>query len=83
MPGEPTELTTGLGYASYVIRPGQQLRMFVAGSNFPNAHLNVWGLFTSMNQAVTAKQTVYHTPVHASKIVLPIIPRAGARTRPH
>ena len=79
-PGEPTELTISLGYTSYVIKPGHRLRVFVTGSIFPNVHLNVWGPFTSMTQAVTARQTVYHTRAHESKIVLPIIPRGGAGT---
>ncbi|TIT05579.1 MAG: CocE/NonD family hydrolase, partial [Mesorhizobium sp.] len=74
-PSEPTELTISLGYTSYVIKSGHRLRVFVAGSVFPAVHLNVWGPFTSMSQAVMAKQTVHHTPVHASKIVLPVVPR--------
>lgn len=79
-PGEPTELTISLGYTSYVVKPGHRLRVFVTSSLFPNVHLNVWGPFTSLSQAVTATQTVYHTRAHPSKIVLPIIPRGGAGT---
>jgi putative CocE/NonD family hydrolase len=79
-PGEPTELTISLGYTSYVMKPGRRLRMFVTSSVFPNVHLNIWGPFTSLSQAVAATQTVHHTRAHASKIVLPIIPRGGVGT---
>jgi putative CocE/NonD family hydrolase len=74
-PNQPTELTINLGYTSYVIPAGHKLRLFVTGSLSPNVHLNVYAPFVSMDQAVTATQTVQHTSRYPSRIVLPVIPR--------
>jgi hypothetical protein len=79
-PGDPSELTISLGYTSYVLKAGHRLQIFVMGSVFPNIHLNVWGPFKSLSQAVTAAQTVYHDQAHPSRIELPVIPRGPMRT---
>ena len=75
-PGEPTELTISLGYTSQVLRAGTRLQIIIMGSVFPNLHLNVWEPFRSMDQAVRATQTVFHEAPHASRIILPVIPKS-------
>ncbi|HYE59110.1 MAG TPA: CocE/NonD family hydrolase, partial [Rhodothermales bacterium] len=79
-PGEATELTISLGYTSYVLKPGHRLRVYVTSSVFPDLHLNTWGPFTSLSEAVTATQTLHSTRAHASRIVVPIIPRGAPGT---
>jgi putative CocE/NonD family hydrolase len=74
-PGEPTELTIGLGYTSIVIKAGSRLQLYVASSVFPNVHPNTWEPFRSWSQAVTATQTIYHDRAHLSRVILPLIPR--------
>lgn len=73
--GRPTELTINLGYTSYVVRAGHRLQVYVGGSVFPNVHPNTWEPFRSPGQAVPATQTVFLGGVHASRVVIPVIPR--------
>jgi uncharacterized protein len=73
--GRPTELEISLGYTSYVLPAGHRLRVHIAGSLFPNLHPNTWEPFTSWRQAQAARQTVHHGGTHASRIILPVIPR--------
>jgi hypothetical protein len=80
-PGNPTELTISLGYTSYVIKPGHRLQVLIMGSVFPDVHLNIWGPFTAMSQAIPATQTVYHDRAHPSRIQLPLIPRGAGSAR--
>ena len=73
--GQPTELTISLGYTSYVVPAGHRVQVVVAGSVWPNVHPNVWEPFVSMSQAVTATDQIHHEGLHASRVILPTIPR--------
>jgi putative CocE/NonD family hydrolase len=62
---------------SYVLSPGDSLRVDITSSNFPRLarNLNTGAPFAQTTQLKTAKQTVYLDGENASRIVLPVIPR--------
>ena len=76
-PGEPVQLTINAGYTSIVVAAGDRLQVIVTGSMRQGleTHLNTWERFTSMAQARPATLRVHHGPRHASRIILPLIPR--------
>ncbi len=82
---EPALLTPGAVYAfridlwatSNVFRAGHRLRLHVSSSSFPHFDPNPnTGLPLGGDEPfVTARQRVFHDPVHPSHVMLPVIPR--------
>lgn len=77
VPGEVTEVQVDLWSTSYVFRAGHQLRVQVASSNFPRWDRNFGTASGSVEDAVTARQSVVHDAQRPSRVVLPVIPAAS------
>ncbi len=62
---------------SYVLSPGDRLRIDVTSSNFPRLarNLNTGAEFARTTEMKTAKQTIYMTEKYPSHVVIPIVPR--------
>ncbi|MCD9197907.1 CocE/NonD family hydrolase [Aeromicrobium wangtongii] len=78
-PGETYEITVEVGCTSNVFLPGHQIRVEIAGSNFPryDRNTNTGGHIAaeSAAEAIVADNSVLHGPSHPSRLVLPIIDR--------
>ena len=82
---DPTLITPGRVYAyridlwatSNVFQKGHQIRIEISSSNFPrfDRNHNTGGPFGEETRMEKARQSVHHSTVHPSHIVLPIIPR--------
>ncbi len=75
-PGEVVKYTIRMNPTSNAFLPGHRIRLDVTSSDFPNYDRNH---NTAANQNAdatlkTAKQTIYHGGVHATRIVLPQVP---------
>ena len=87
-PGEIYALNIDAGVTSNVFLAGHSIRIEISSSNFPRFDRNPnTGRFIADETALkTARQTIYHSRLYPSHIVLPVIPapeqRAMAR-RPH
>lgn len=77
-PGEVYELTPTPMSTSYVFRTGHRLRVEVASAKFPQymRNLNTGGNNYDETEAVLARNTLHHSPRHASRIVLSVVPAA-------
>ena len=77
-PGRRYRVRVDLGHTAATILPGHALRVEVAGSSFPMFDRN---LHTGEGPAGTHKQvcrqTVYHSPATASRLLLPVLPKQG------
>ena len=75
-PGRRYRVRVDLGHTAVTILPGHALRVEVAGSSFPMFDRN---LHTGEGPAGTHKrvcrQTVYHSPAAASRLLLPVLPK--------
>lgn len=73
--GEVYELTPTPMSTSYLFRAGHRLRIEVASAKFPQymRNLNTGGNNYDETEAVVARNTVHHSPRHASRIVLPVV----------
>jgi uncharacterized protein len=84
-PLQPTPLTPGaverydidLWATSIVFKAGHRIRIEVSSSNFPryNRNLNTGLPVPDAALTVSAHQTIYHTSLYPSHILLPVIPR--------
>ncbi len=78
-PGKVYEYRVDLGVTANVFRKGHRVRLEVSSSNFPHYDRNPntghdFGVDAEMQPA---RQTVFHSGAHASRLVLPIIPAGG------
>jgi putative CocE/NonD family hydrolase len=82
-PDEPTEITIDLGATSNLFRTGHRIRLEVSSSNFPrfDRNPNTGGVFAEDRETRTAIQAILHDAAHPSRLILPIVPRPGARAR--
>lgn len=76
-PGQTYALEVDLGVTSNLFKKGHRVRLQVSSSNFPRFDRNPnsglpFGTDTVLN---TATQTVEHSPLHPSRLILPVIPR--------
>ena len=80
-PGEVLEYTIDLWSSSNTFLPGHRIRVEISSSNFPrfDRNLNTGEDPATGTRIEVAKQTVHHSEKYPSHIVLPVIPRAGAR----
>lgn len=76
-PGTPYEIRIEVGATSNVFLPGHRIRLEVSSSNFPryDRNPNTGAPFATDARTMTATQTVFHDPVHRSRLVLPVVPR--------
>ena len=77
VPGEPTELRIEVGATGNLFLPGHRIRLEVSSSNFPryDRNPNTGEPFAAGARTVAARQAVLHDPAHASRLLLPQVPR--------
>jgi putative CocE/NonD family hydrolase len=75
-PGEVYEVRVDLSATSNYFAPGHRIRIQVSSSNFPrfDRNLNTGGNNYDETEWAVAKNAVYHSGMHASYIMLPVIP---------
>ncbi|MDQ8184343.1 CocE/NonD family hydrolase [Pelagicoccus sp. SDUM812002] len=76
-PGEPLLYTIDVWATSYVVQPGERLRVDITSSNFPrlDRNPNTGAPFGETTHMVPADQTLYLDAERPSHIVLPVIPK--------
>lgn len=76
-PGQPEEFEIDLWVTSNLFQRGHRIRVEISSSNFPrfDRNPNSGKPFGTDTELMTAKQTVFHDAQHASRLVLPVIPR--------
>jgi putative CocE/NonD family hydrolase len=75
-PGAVYPLTIDAGVTSNVFLAGHSIRIEISSSNFPrfDRNPNTGGSFADETVLKQAKQTIYHSRLYPSHIVLPVIP---------
>ena len=75
--GKIYEYSIDLWATSNVFLEGHQMRVEISSSNFPrfDRNLNTGNYFATDTTMVVAEQTIYHSKVYPSYIVLPVINR--------
>lgn len=76
-PGTPYEFSIRLYPTSNVFKKGHRIRIEVSSSNFPrfDVNPNTGEPLSDHRRTVTAENTILHSKLHPSRVVLPIIPR--------
>ena len=76
-PGKVYRYEINLGATSNAFRPGHRIGIQVSSSNFPrfDRNPNTGHPFGSDDILVSATQTIHHSEVYASHLVLPVIPQ--------
>lgn len=74
-PGEICKLTIDAGVTGNVFQKGHRIRVEISSSNFPrfDRNPNTGGPIADETQLQKASQTVYHDPLHPSRVVLPVV----------
>jgi len=72
------KLEINLWNTSYIVAPGHALRISVSSSNYPRFSVNPNNglLLADVNypgENITATNTIYHSPIYASKVSLPVV----------
>lgn len=77
-PGEIYQINPTPMSTSYLFKRGHRLRVEVASAKFPQymRNLNTGGNNYDETEAVVARNSLHHSPEHASRILLPVIPIA-------
>ena len=62
---------------SYLLSPGDRLRVDITSSNYPRLarNLNTGAPFAKSSEMKVARQTIHLSAEHSSHVVLPVIPR--------
>lgn len=76
-PGEVYKYSIDMWATSYLLEPGDRLRVDITSSNFPRLarNLNTGAEFAKTSKMKVARQTIYMSEEYPSHIVLPFIPR--------
>lgn len=76
-PGVVYKYEIDMWATSYMLSPGDRLRVDVTSSNFPRLarNLNTGAPFAKTSKMKTARQTLHMSREHPSRIILPFIPR--------
>ena len=76
-PGEVYKYDIDLWATSYVLSPGDRLRVDITSSNFPRLarNLNTGAPFAETSEMEVAKQEIYMSAEFASRVILPVVPR--------
>jgi len=77
IPGQPAEFTIEMYPTSLVFRRGHRIRLDISSSNFPrfDVNPNTGDPLGQERGRRVALNTIYHDPAHASRIVLPVVPK--------
>ena len=75
-PGAILEYTIDVWATSYVLQPGERLRVDITSSNFPrlNRNPNTGAPFGETTELRVADQKIFASQMYPSHIVLPVIP---------
>lgn len=75
--GETYKYTIDMWATSYLLSPGDRLRIDVTSSNYPRLarNLNTGAAFAKTSEMKIARQTIHLGEDHPSQVVLPFIPR--------
>jgi putative CocE/NonD family hydrolase len=75
-PGEVVEYEVDLWSTSNTFLPGHRIRLEISSSNFPrfDRNPNTGEQPGRSAEMVSALQTVFHSPEHPSRLILPVIP---------
>ena len=76
-PGTVYKYTIDMWATSYLLAPGEKLRLDVTSSNYPRLarNLNTGAEFAKTSKMKIARQTIHMSEASPSKVILPIIPR--------
>ena len=76
-PGETYRYTIDLWATSYLLSPGDRLRLDVTSSNYPRLarNLNTGAPFAKTSEMKIARQTIHMSEAKPSRVILPFIPR--------
>ena len=76
-PGQPLKYTIDLWATSYLLSPGDRLRVDITSSNYPRLarNLNTGAPFAKTTEMKVARQTIHLSADRPSKVILPFIPR--------
>jgi putative CocE/NonD family hydrolase len=76
-PGQPVKLRLANGITSNVFKAGHRIGLVVTSSLFPHLdrNPNTGGVIATEVRTLRAQQRVLHDAVHASRVVLPVVPR--------
>ena len=76
-PGETYLYTIDLWATSYLLSPGDRLRVDITSSNYPRLarNLNTGARFAKTTEMKVAHQTIHLSDEYPSRIILPFIPR--------
>ncbi len=76
-PGKVYEVPVDLHATSWYLPPGHRLRVEISSSNFPrfDRNLNTGGQNYDETTWKVAKNSVWHTAGHLSRLVLPVVSR--------
>jgi len=79
--GEIYRLSIDAGVTSNVFLAGHSIRVEISSSNFPrfDRNPNTGRAFADETELKVADQAVYHGPLYASEVVLPVIPSRNSR----
>lgn len=77
IPGTVYKYTIDMWATSYLLAPGEKLRLDVTSSNYPRLarNLNTGAEFAKTSKMKIARQTIHMSEASPSKVILPIIPR--------
>lgn len=76
-PGRVYRYDIDLWATSYVLSPGDRLRIDITSSNFPRLarNLNTGATFAQTSEMKVARQTIHVDAANPSRVVLPVVPR--------
>lgn len=76
-PGEVYKYTLDMWATSYLLEPGDRIRIDITSSNYPRLarNLNTGAPFAKTAEMQVARQTLHLNRRYPSKVVLPIVPR--------
>lgn len=76
-PGRAYKYTIDLWATSYLLSPGDRLRVDVTSSNYPRLarNLNTGAPFAKTTEMKVAHQTIHMSDEHPSMVILPFVPR--------
>lgn len=79
-PGRPYELSIDLWATANLFKIGHRIRVDIASASFPrwDRNLNTGAPASIGTQMRPARQRILHDAEHPSRIVLPVVPAAGA-----
>ncbi len=79
-PGVVYPYLIDLWATSYLLAPGDRLRLDVTSSNYPRLarNLNTGAPFAQTTEMEAARQTIHMSGQHPSRLILPVIPRQGS-----